>query len=323
MATGIVSIDLSQHGMSWLARALLALNCVVYIWLLILSAWRVLAWPDAVQQDFVNPARGAAFLTLAVGTLVLSSQFLVVVYWPLAATLLAALGAVFWLVLTYLFLACTITARHKPGFVHSINGGWLVMVVATQALSIAASQLGATSPVMMFASICLYMLGAALYLMLITLVIYRLLFLRLRTRELTPPYWINMGALAITTLAGSTLVLHASTAGPLTDLLPFIKGFTVFFWATASWWIPLLLILGVWRHFIRGVRLRYGTDYWNIVFPVGMYSVSTYALAEAIGATFLLPIAAAGVYFSIVVWLTVAIAGLFHGVSSMNRLRQS
>ncbi len=230
------------------------------------------------------------------------------------------LGAVFWLVLTYLFLTCTITARHKPSFVHSINGGWLVMVVATQALSIAASQLGATSPLMLFVSICLYMLGAALYLMLITLVIYRLLFLRLRTRELTPPYWINMGALAITTLAGSTLVLNAGTAGLLTDLLPFIKGFTVFFWATASWWIPLLLILGVWRHLIRRVPLRYGTDYWNIVFPVGMYSVSTYALANAIGATFLLPISAVGVYFSIVVWLTVAISGVIYGASCIRRL---
>ncbi len=72
MATGIVSIDLSQHGMPWLARALLALNCVVYIWLLILSVWRVLAWPGAVQRDFVNPARGAAFLT--------PNQFLIIMY---------------------------------------------------------------------------------------------------------------------------------------------------------------------------------------------------------------------------------------------------
>ena len=33
----------------------------------------------------------------------------------------------------------------------------------------------------------------------------------------------------------------------LETLLPFLKGFTIFFWATGTWWIPMLLILVVWR----------------------------------------------------------------------------
>lgn len=35
-----------------------------------------------------------------------------------------------------------------------------------------------------------------------------------------------MGALAITTLAGSLFVLHAPAAGSLADLTPFVKGFS-------------------------------------------------------------------------------------------------
>ena len=51
---------------------------------------------------------------------------------------------------------------------------------------------------------------------------------------------------AITTLAGANILLrgHASF---LAEFAPFIKGFTVFFWAAGTWWIPYLFILGAWR----------------------------------------------------------------------------
>jgi hypothetical protein len=38
-----------------------------------------------------------------------------------------------------------------------------------------------------------------------------------------------MGAVAITTLAGSTLMLNAGRSEFLTELMPFLKGFTLFF----------------------------------------------------------------------------------------------
>ena len=74
---------------------------------------------------------------------------------------------------------------------------------------------------------------------------------------MTPPYWINMGAVAITTLAGSSLLLQSDRWSFLVMLRPFLAGFTLFFWATATWWIPLLVILGVWRHLVRRFPLRY------------------------------------------------------------------
>jgi hypothetical protein len=42
MATGIVSIDASQHGMPGIAYALFAFNLVAYVWLLILTVWRLM-----------------------------------------------------------------------------------------------------------------------------------------------------------------------------------------------------------------------------------------------------------------------------------------
>ncbi len=315
MATGIVSIDASQHGMPAIAQALFAFNLVAYVWLLALTAWRLVHFRRELIADFVDPSRGAGFLTLAAGTCVLGSQCVQVVSLPTLANALAMVGALAWATLIYLFFAATITARIKPGFTRSINGGWLIAVVATQALSALITQLAARRADpdhLQFFALGLYMLGAALYLLIITLVVYRMVFFPLRAREFTPPYWINMGALAITTLAGSLVITHAPASGPLIELLPFVKGFTVFFWATATWWIPLLVILEAWRHLNHHVRFRYETDDWDIVFPIGMYTVGTFELARALPADFLLAIPAAGVYVSLIAWLLVAALGMRH-----------
>ena len=320
MATGIVSIDLDQHGMPALARLLFAVNLVAWPLLMLLTGLRVACWRRELIADFTNPARGAGFLTLTAGTCVLGSQCLTLAHWPQLARGLALLGALSWAALIYLFFAATITARIKPGFTRSINGGWLVAVVATQSLAVLLALLVADDPAVgpgwLFGALCLYLIGAALYLLIITLVVYRMAFFPMRARQFTPPYWINMGALAITTLAGSLLVAQLPAAGSLQEIAPFLKGFTLFFWATATWWIPLLVMLEIWRHGWRHVPLRYEVDDWDIVFPLGMYTVGTYELARALDLDFLQIIPSIGVYVSLLAWLLVAGGALAHGYRS-------
>src|SRR5690625_6727793 len=86
-----------------------------------------------------------------------------------------------------------------------------------------------------------------------------------------------MGAVAISTLTGTEIInlLHDSI---FSDMDSFIKGFTLFFWSFGTWWIPLLLILGVWRHMIHKIPFPwsvrgYHPSYWAMVFPLGMYTV--------------------------------------------------
>lgn len=170
--------------------------------------------------------------------------------------------------------------------------------------------------VVLFFALCMYLLGCMLYLNIITLIFYRFTFVDLKYAALTPPYWINMGAVAITTLAGSTLMLHAAKWSFLTELVPFLRG-----WITGSWWIPLLFILMIWRHVYHRYPLTYDSQFWGMVFPLAMYTTSTYQLVQALKLPFLVVIPRFMVVIAISAWLAVLAGFLRHQVRSFQGRR--
>jgi tellurite resistance protein TehA-like permease len=306
MATGIVSIACRLLGLPAVAIALLALNGVLYLTLWILTIARVARYRARVRADLSHHGRAVGFFTTVAATSVLGSQVLLVAdAWTIAAAFWIV-GIALWAIVTYtVFTALTVGAQ-KPSLAEGINGGWLLPVVAAQSVAVLGAQLangfGARSPLVLLFCIVMWLGGGMLYIWIISLIFYRYTFFGMSPSDLAPPYWINMGAVAISTLAGTLLVAAAPSSPLVQDLLPFIKGFTLLFWATATWWIPMLVILGVWRHLYRRFPLRYDPLYWGAVFPLGMYTVCTLRVANMIEEPALLIVPRVFLYIALAAW---------------------
>jgi tellurite resistance protein TehA-like permease len=324
MATGIVSIAALLLGMPAIAHGLYWLNGLFYVVLWVLTGLRIARYPHAVVADLLSHGRAVGFFTIVPATSVLGGQALLIGGQPRLALSLWIVAAALLFTLNYAIITLLTVKSEKPGLAAGLHGGWLLVVVAAQSVSVLgtqiAPQLGSREPHMLFFALVAWLVGGMMYLWVISLIFYRYMFFPMSPSDLSPPYWVNMGAVAISTLAGSLLILAAPHSALLTDLLPFLKGLTLFYWATASWWIPMLVILGAWRHLYRRFPIRYDPLYWGAVFPLGMYTVATFRLAGVLEAPFLHAIPRIMVYVALGAWAAVFL-GLLWTLAGRARVR--
>jgi tellurite resistance protein TehA-like permease len=316
MATGIVSIAADAMGMSAISSALFWLNIGVYLVLWLLSVLRAVWFTRQFFDDMLDHQRGPGFFTTIAGSCVLGSQFILISGNYSAAFILWVVGAVLWVGLNYTIFTAFTVKEIKPPLDQGITGAWLLAVVAPQSIAVLSALLATHwgQPYKLefnFIALSMWLWGGMLYIWMMALIFYRYTFFSFLPSDLTPPYWINMGAMAISTLAGSLLIANSPDAPYLQSLLPFLKGFTVFYWATGTWWIPMLVLLGIWRHAYKRFPLRYDPLYWGAVFPLGMYAASTFQMERAMNLPFLEFIPRYFLYLALLAWLA-AFAGLVY-----------
>lgn len=325
MATGIISIASNLLGFTVIAIGLFYLNIFTYAIILTLQVTRLCMYWDLLLNDISNSKMSLVFFTTVASTNVLGAQFISIANCPKIAMGLWFFGIFLWTIVSLstfsiLFIRC------EEKLETAIHGGWLIATVGTQSVAVLGAMLAPKfvgySSIVMFSSLAWWMIGSFLYIILITILFHRLVFFKMPPDALVPPYWINMGALAITTMAGTLLCINfPQLGGAFLDLLTFTKGFTLFFWSFGTWWLPLLIILAIWKYGFHKVRFEYCPLYWSMVFPLGMYTACTIKLSQAIQMPFLINISKCFIYIAFATWSFIFVSMIISIIKSITKNR--
>lgn len=307
MATGIISIAYHLLGLGWLSNCFFLLNHLNYGLLVVMLIARVILCPQALISDLSDSSKGPGFLTFVAGSGMFGVQYCLISQHYTPALVLWVVAFITWLFFLYGFLVIRVTQPAKPDLEKGLNGGWLLMVVSTQSLSILGSQLSAHVSILpnvtLFFTLAAYLLGLFIYLLLMPIIFFRMTFDSMKPQEFTPPYWVLMGAAAISALSGAVLIQSISKAGVYMDWVASLKTLSLFAWIVASWWIPLLSILEIWRHFYKKLPFKYQPANWDTVFTLGMYTVCSLQLAKVLETPFLQKLPQVFIYVALLAWL--------------------
>ena len=304
MATGIVSVAVGAAGAPGLSAVMLGLTIACYLVLVAAYGWRAGRYHSRFLADTADPAKAFALFTFVAGSDVLGARLAIDGHDAWTAVLLAV-AAVAWLLLSYGIPLLLVSRRGTRPLPAGINGLWFLWPVGTQSIAVAVTALPlAPARTLAPVAVCLWAVGVVLYLLIAGLVLAGLLLFPAGPAGLSPAYWVFMGATAISVLAGAG-VLGLRTDALVVAVHPVVAGLSVVLWAFGTWLIPLLIALGVWRHVVCRVPLRYGPSLWSMVFPLGMYCVASRALGSALHVSWLVTAGRDGTWIAFGAWALV------------------
>jgi tellurite resistance protein TehA-like permease len=309
MATGICSTALRDVGHRGVSAALLGVAVVAFVVLFAMLVWRAIRYHRHLLADLSAPEKAYAFFTFTAACNVLAARILADGYRSVAVAF-AVVGGLAWLALSYTIPVRLILGPRPRPVLTGVNGTWFIWVVGTQSIAVTWAMLdqpgGTYARIAPLVAVLLWSVGLVLYLMVATLVLTRLLLVEVRPEDLTPPYWVTMGATAITVLAAAK-ILGMAPSPAVAATTPVVQGLAVVLWGFGTWIIPLLVAFGIWRHVLNRVRLQYTPTLWSIVFPLGMYAVASMELGSVAHLPIVAGIGRAWTWVAIAAWLTVSV----------------
>lgn len=325
MATGIVSIAMQADHADAISRVLLWLAAVEYGVLVVLNVWRIIAcWP-AVRADLSDAGRSFGLFTFVAGTSVLGTRLVIDAHHGIGLVLLGV-GGLAWLVLGYAVPWLVVLGHASRPLLPDADGAWFIWVVASQSIAVLSAALEPTlragRPELGLLAVFCWAVGVFLYTATGIFVAARMLLYPLRPADLTLPYWVAMGATAITVVAGATITRAADTPA-VAATRGVIAATSVIFWVFGTWLIPPLIAVVVWRYLIHKFPLRYDVTLWSVVFPLGMYGVGGHYLGRVDHLPIVETIGANESWVALAAWTVTFAAMLWHLATTLWITRSS
>jgi tellurite resistance protein TehA-like permease len=209
----------------------------------------------------------------------------------------------------WLLILAAVAIEHGRGGGTRPRGEWLLTVVATEGLAILAARVADVQQLRALhaGATAMWLAGGLAYGIVGTLLARRVAEPGFGLADLTPDWWIVMGAPAIWCAAAVAVTgAHPGTTG---------AALAVIAWGLAS----VMLIVIATADVLRGVRLgvRFTPERWTMVFPLGMYSVASWTLGRSLHAGWLTELGRLWLAVAFAAWAAVAFGELRHLLSGV------
>jgi tellurite resistance protein TehA-like permease len=307
MATAVVSIAARNAGIEALSIVLLWAAVAAFVSLAALDVWLV-RHPLAMLRRAGQPGQGFHALGFVADGCVLGVR--IVGAGATARTIAAALLSVGW-VLWLLILGAVAVEHGRRGGTRP-RGEWLLTVVATEGLAILAARIAGFEhlPALHAGATAMWIAGAFAYVIVGYLLARRAAAPGFGVADISPDWWIVMGAPAIWCAAAVEVTgAHPGTTGAVAATIA---------WGLAS----LMLILVASADALRARRfgVRFTPERWTMVFPLGMYSVASWLLGRSLDAGWLTELGRLWLAVALSAWAAVAFGELRHLLTGPDRL---
>lgn len=308
MATGVLSVAAEDHhyaGISEATGVLASLGLLALVALVVVRR-------RSVRWDLHDPDVTLRLFTFVAACAVLDSRLDA---YPVLVRSLGLVALPAWLVLIVLSVR-NMAAHSWRELRDRARGAWELASVGTSGLAIAVTKV-ARYPVderWLAVAVPVWVAALCLYALMTWLALWRTVAERRDRDGLEPDTWILMGGLAIATLAGDNIhaLAPAWLAGP-------VRAVTVVTWVAASLWIPPLVYFTL--HWINGSpgTLNFAGMWWAFVFPLGMYSAASYAMAVETGLPALVTVSLVFFWDAFAAWSAMVVAGLLLSGRALGR----
>jgi tellurite resistance protein len=236
---------------------LLALSAAVFVALAALYGAKLLRYPQAAVKEFNHPIRLSFFPTFSISLLLLSIPLLR--YSTSLSFALWAAGAALHLAFTVTVMSVWI--RHSKFEITHTNPAWFIPVVGNIVVPVAGVVHGYSELSWFFFSV-----GLVFWLVLLTLVFYRVIFHPPLPERLVPTLFILLAPPAVGFLS------YVELAGGL-DAFARVLYYTALF---------LFLLLAVQARMF--LRLKFALSWWAYSFPLAALTVATMRMQRLSGA---------------------------------------
>ena len=312
MGTGILAVTslFYSNYLSFLKDVALILfyfNIILFFALLIPWILRWILFKKEALADLEHPIVSNFYATIAIGMLVLATDFIVIGKNIIVGEIIWFIGA--FSTIFFGSLTSYLMFRGEHVKLDHINPAWFIPPVGLIVIPIAGGLLiphfsGLMQEFVIFLNYIGWGAGFFIYLSLLAICMYRFILHHPIPNTLAPTIWINLGPIGAGTAALINLVNNSSFI-ILKD--PFFV-FSLIFWGFGIWWVIMAIMMTI--HYIKTLKLPYAISWWAFTFPLGAYVAASHSVSIIFGIR-LIDYIGFGLYWLLMIFWIVTLAKTF------------